>query len=98
METEHLLILANLAVCSLGGWICLCRMAKMSHSETKLEIRIQYTIWFALFSASSWSFALLGEWVSVIQFLMSCGILTYLAIGVPAWRWEAPEYSKRESA
>lgn len=85
MGSEHLLILANWAVCAFGGWICLCRMAKMSASTTKMEIRVQYSIWFALFAGSGWSF-LFGEMASPVQLLMSVAVLASLVIGIPVWR------------
>ena len=94
---SELLILANWWACTVGGWICLCRMAKMSHSETKLEIRLQYMIWFSLFAGSGWSF-LFGERASPIQLLMSLAILVYLFLGISVWNHRAPPYTRRESA
>jgi len=95
MASEHLLILANWAICTFGGWICLCRMAKMSASTTKIEIRLQYMIWFALFGASGWSF-LFGERATPMQLLMSASVLAHLAIGVAVWRpQEGPLYTRR---
>jgi len=94
MGSDLSLAAFNLIVCSVGGWISICRMAKMSHSETKLAIRLQYMIWFCLFFLSGWSF-LVGESATVVQFLMSCGVFGYLAIGFDVWRWRAPDYTRR---
>ena len=96
MAAEHLLILANWAVCAVGGWICLVRMSKMSASTTKIEIRIQYMIWFALFFSSGWSF-LFGERANAVQLLMSTAVLSSLVLGVPAWRFSEPHYAQRQA-
>lgn len=72
----------------------MCRMAKMSHTETKLEIRIQYMIWFCLFTLSGWSF-IVGQPATVVQFLMSAAVGAHLMLGLPIWRWRAPDYTRR---
>lgn len=91
---EHLLILANFFVCSIGGWLCICRMTKMSYRETKLVIRWQYSLLFSFFAASGWSF-LFGDWPTPIQLFQSAVIVSYVFMGVPAWKDGAPEYTRR---
>lgn len=92
MESEYTLSLLNLFVCMFGGYVCICRMAKMSASETKLIIRWQYMLWFGLFSASgiSWTYDQPATW---IQLLMSGSIVTHLLLGLAAWRHGAPAYT-----
>ena len=94
---SELVVLLNWIVSSVGGYICMCRMSRMSESETKLQIRIQYMIWFCLFTISGWSF-LFGEHATPVQFIMSLAVVAHLMIGVPVWRWETPAYTKKQNA
>lgn len=89
-----MLTILNLFVCSLGGYVCVCRMAKMSESETKLMIRTQYVIWFCAFTVSGWSFAFFDE-VNVVQLLLGVSIVAQLLLGAGAWRHNAPHYTRR---
>lgn len=91
---EQLLIVANLLVCSMGGWLCLCRMTKMSERETKLSIRFQYMLLFCFFSASGWSF-IFGDQATTIQLFESAVIASYIVMGVPAWKGGQPSYARR---
>jgi len=96
MGNELMLILANLGACLFGIYICLCRMAKMSASETKPIIRAQYTVWVMVFSASgiSWIY---GYPATPIQILMAAGILAFFALSVGAWRFGAPPHTWRHN-
>ena len=94
MGSEQLLILSNFLTCTMGGWICICRMKLMSHSETKMEVRAQYMIWFVIFASSGWSFVF-GANPNVIQFMMSLGVLAHLLIGSSVWKQRAPDYTRR---
>lgn len=91
---EHLLILANLFVCSIGGWLCLCRMTKMNERETKFSIRFQYMLLFCFFSASGWSFVF-GDYPTPIQLFQGALIASYILMGVPAWKGGQPSYARR---
>lgn len=92
MQSEAVFTILNLLVCLFGGYVCICRMAKMSARATKLTIRWQYMLWFGLFSASgiSWTY---DEPANFIQLLMSVSIVTHLLLGVAAWRNGAPAYT-----
>ena len=84
----------NLLVCLFGGYICICRMGKMSAKETKPVIRAQYTLWMALFVASGLSW-LYGYPATPPQTLLSAGIVLWLALGVSAWRFGTPPHTWR---
>ena len=94
MGNDTLLIFTNLAVCSAGGYTCLCRMAKMTARDTKLSIRLQSTLWFTFFAASGWSF-MFDFRPDLMQFVLTGISLAATLIGVPAWRHGPPEYAKR---
>ena len=94
---SELVVILNWIVSSVGGYICMCRMSRMSESETKLQIRIQYMIWFSLFTVSGLSF-LFGELATPVQLLMSFAVVAHLLIGIPVWRWETPAYTKKQDA
>lgn len=87
------LVLMNFFVCTTGGWIAMCRMSKMSQSDTKLMIRWQYVLWFCGFAISGWSF-LFDNPASAAQLVMSCIMLATLAMGIGAWRNGAPTYTR----
>lgn len=91
---ETMLILANWIVCAAGGWLCLCRMTKMSGRGTKLAIRWQYTILFTIFFASGWSW-IFGDPATFIQMFRAGLLVIYVAAGMPAWRHGQPEYARR---
>lgn len=92
MESE-IMVIFNLAMCFAGGYVCICRMAKMSAQTTKPVIRSQYVIWFGIFAASgiSWTY---GEPANSIQLLMGAGVLAHLLIGLSIWRRGTPEYAR----
>ena len=91
------LTLANLVICLIGGYTCICRAIMMSKDDTKLAIRVQYVIWFGLFSASSISWTY-GEPASVVQVIMSGAIVAHLLLGLEAWKNGAPAYTMRGPA
>lgn len=90
------LVFMNLAVTSLGGWLCICRMTKMSHKTTKFSIRAQYAILFTVFAILGWGF-LAGVHVNRLMILLGLMLVTYVAVGIPAWWKGVPLYAKRES-
>lgn len=94
MESSAVLILINFAVCLAGGILCICRMTKMNHRETKLLIRWQYVIWFTALFASGWSF-IFGAPPNGPQIGMGIVICGYLICGIPAWKRGAPLYTRR---
>lgn len=95
MESSLFMIVLNLIVTSAGGYISLCRLARMSRSSTKLAIRWQYVIWFVALCASGWSFVLFDP-ADSIQLLLSMSIVAHLALGAPAWANDTPRYARRE--
>lgn len=91
---EAVLVALNFVSCLAGAWVCLCRMGQMSGSATKLSIRVQYAITFAIFAASaiSWTY---NDPASVTQFAMTTAMLAHLLIGTEAWRYGPPDYTMR---
>lgn len=94
MGSELLLILANLGICLFGGYVCICRMGKMTGSETKPVIRAQYVLWMSLFvlSGISWTYE---SPANMAQLLVSSGMVGILALGVGAWRFGTPPHTWR---
>jgi len=95
-RAELLIVGANLLVCAGGMWVCICRMGLMSSRTTKLSIRIQYAIWFAMFVASgiSWTY---DDPASITQLAMTASVLGHLLIGTDAWRYGPPDYTIRHA-
>ena len=87
------MIVVNLLLCSVGGWVCICRMGMMT--LPKMAVRSQYVILFMLFAASgiSWIY---GESPTIVQVAMGAAILAHLLLGWGAWRHGAPRYTMRE--
>ena len=94
MGNDALLIFANLAASSVGGYTCLCRMTKMSARDTKFSIRLQATLWFTFFAASGWSF-MFNFRPELMQLILTGITLAATLIGIPAWRNGPPPYAKR---
>lgn len=95
MESNALLIVSNLLLALFGGWLCICRMAKMRGSTTKGVIRLQYMMWFAGFAADG------GSWLyyqpaNIPQLLMTIIIVATLLMGVDAWRERVPDYAMKQ--
>lgn len=89
------IVFFNWIACALGGWICLCRLSKMSESRTKLAIRWQYVLWFTFFAISGWSFAF-GAIPSVVQLMLTATVAAALFLGMPAWFAGLPGYAKKD--
>ncbi len=95
MGNSLFLVVLNLVVTSLGGWLCICRMTKMSQRTTKLAIRAQYAVLFTVFAALGWGF-LVGVHVNRLLVLLALMLVFYVAMGIPAWWKGMPSYAKRE--
>lgn len=69
--------LINFFVCMAGSFLCICKMAKMGKSTTLLSVRLQYTILFSMFVAStiSWVYK---EPADMTQVIMGCGMVVFL--------------------
>lgn len=91
--SAEIAVVMNLFICLIGGWVCVCRMAKMSMG-TKRTIRTQYMLWFSLFVASaiSWTY---DEPANLTQIAMGLVVLTHLVLGASAWRLGPPAYARR---
>jgi hypothetical protein len=95
MVSDPSIIALNFAVCTIGGFLSMCRMTKMSASATKPSIRWQYVCWFCAFVASGWSF-LFDSGPTTSQVVVSLLMVCVLLLGLSAWRGhEAPEYTRR---
>lgn len=88
------LTIANLVVCLAGGYLCICRLRIMRASMTKKSVRVQYSIWFALFVSSALSFTY-GEPPTWTQLVLTAFTLLVLLIGSAAWSAGPPRYTMR---
>ncbi len=93
MESK-LLLLLNGALCLFGAWVCICRFGAMTGSHTKLTIRIQYVMWFALLLMSAFSF-LWGHKVTKVEIIFGIAVLSHLLIGFAVWRHGPPAYTHK---
>lgn len=90
------LIIPNLFVCLIGGYLCICRMRFIS-SETKKPIMLRYVMWFTAFAASGLSW-LFGFPPSLFQIIMALCVIGDFGLGFKAWRYGPPQYSKVTNA
>jgi len=90
---ESKLVIFNLLLCMLGGYLCICRMKSTSH-QTKPVIIARYVMWFALLVASGLSW-LYGVPANVFQILLGLGVVADLMLGFKAWQRGAPKYTLR---
>lgn len=93
-QSDYVILGLNLIVCIAGILICIERMTEMSHTKTKLQIRVQYSLWFSLFIFSGFSW-LFHDPADLTQLVMSLMILANLVIGNGAWRQGLPEYAHK---
>lgn len=98
METDAaILIVVNLMASVMGGFGCLCRMTKMTATDTKFPIRAQACLWFVFFATSGWSF-MFGCPPHKVQAILTALAFCATMIGVPAWYDRAPPYTHKEHA
>lgn len=90
------LILPNLLICFVGGYLCICRMRFISPA-TKKPIMIRYVMWLTAFGASGLSW-LFGDPPSVFQLILGLCVIGDLALGFSAWRNGAPTYTRATNA
>lgn len=90
---ENSITAVNFVLCLFGGWICVCRMDKMT-AATKPAIKFQYELLFTVFVASgiSWTYS---EPATFGQLLMTAAVVAQLALGFRAWRSGPPDYTAR---
>lgn len=96
MEAK-LMIVVNFFLCVMGGWMVICRARHMKPGFTKPVIRVGYLIEFALLIASAISWTYSGP-VTLIQFLLTAGIVFRLYIGVGAWKEGQPKHATLPAA
>lgn len=96
MENDVLLIVVtNFMACTMGGFVTMCRMTKMTAASTKLAIRWQYVMWYCAFAASGWSFAF-GAPATEPQLIVSLLLLSGLLLGTAAWTNGAPAHTFKQ--
>ena len=89
---ESKLVIFNLLVCMLGGYLCICRM-KSTSNKTKPVIIARYVMWFSLLCGSGISW-LYGHPASLFQIFLGIGVVADLMLGFKAWRHGAPPYTR----
>lgn len=95
-ESQMLLALANLAVCTGVGWACVTRFTAMRASTTAPIWRFRYAALLTAATASGWSPILFGEWPGLIQVVISLVFLSIIGFG-GAWADGVPSYARRKS-
>lgn len=93
MGSDVWIILLNFIVCTFGGYMTVCRQTMMSAS-TKMNVRLQYMIWFCAFCTSGWSFAF-GDPAQIPQLMLSTMMAGAIYLGAAPWRHGAPHYTRR---
>lgn len=88
---EHFLIALNFLLCSVGGFIVVCRL-KFISPRTKESIRWHYVMWFTMFSWSglSWTY---GDVPGLSQLGLSAAGVFQLILGSRPWKYGAPDYT-----
>lgn len=90
--------ITNLLLAVFGMYLCVCRMAKMRGSTTKLTMRWRYTIYFAALLASAIGWTDTGwspEWP---QILLTAAVVADLVLGFHAWKDGIPDYARKDRA
>jgi hypothetical protein len=96
---DHLLkALANLIVCCLIGWACVCRFSMMDRHSTRAFTRWSYAVLFTAAGISGWQRVLFDEWPSWADLAVNVALLVFLASGIRAWRYGVPGFARSDAA
>lgn len=89
-----MMVLLNFFICSMGGFITMCRMTKMSSSTTLLMVRWQHVLLFCVFCYSGWSF-LFDTPATTPQIAVGVAMVLWLLLGSTQWRSGPPMHARR---
>lgn len=97
-DYKNLMALANLLLCTSIGWICICRITKMTASTTRKATRLSYAGIFGAAFISGWSPWLLGDWAGWADISLASALLAHLLSSIHAWRNGLPDFAKSRPA
>jgi len=92
---ESFFVALNLFVCSMGGFIVVCRL-KFITPRTKDSIRWHYVMWLTIFAWSGWSWTY-GDVPGLSQLALSSAGLLQLILGSRPWKYGAPSYTVKSN-
>lgn len=93
-DQMYVMSFINLLLCTGIGWICLCRMKRMS-THTRPVFVWNYAALFTGATACGFQPLLFREFAGWGDLLISAAILSFIAGGRRAWKEQAPDYTKR---
>lgn len=94
----YILALANWGLCSLIGWACICRWARMSARTTRKDVRAYYMVLFGGALASGWAPVFWQEYPGPGAVGLAFGTLLVLVGGSRDWKNGLPAYARSAPA
>lgn len=95
--TLEVLAFSNLAINSLLGWACVCRL-NISHSGVLASVRIKYTLLFTGATANGMQPWLFDQWPGEPQVFFSFVVLLSVLVGTKRWRKGPPADTLKTNA
>lgn len=93
-DAKLLMALANLVLCSIAAWTCVCRISVMAGETTRKLNRAAYSVMLMAICASGWAPWLFGEWPGWADLLMSTAVIVYMTSGMRAWKFGVPTFAR----
>jgi hypothetical protein len=90
----YVMSFVNWLACTGIGWVCLCRMHRMSQKTRPLFVW-NYAALFTGATACGWQPLLFREFAGWGDVLFAFAILSFLSSGRKAWKEQAPDYTTR---